>query len=227
MVNTRKIKERQARDDLILSVASDLLKTQGLLGLSMQAIADCTDYSKGTIYQHYACKEDILAKLVIRCGCSLIDLMKIALKEGQSLRHKVVLASAAFLINAEQFPETAVLVSKAKSPDFQEKLHASIQSEMAANEQAILQQVIELFSSYENFDCEKVKDAAFGWWAMKWGVQDVLSNGWETERLGFSDPREYFFRSLHIFLDGLGVSPIEHRYSWSDIQQQAHTFFKI
>lgn len=44
---------RLEREELILNVALSLLKNDGFHGLNMQAIANQTDYSKGTIYQRY------------------------------------------------------------------------------------------------------------------------------------------------------------------------------
>ena len=50
---SRKAKEIESRNELIMSVAQSLLAEKGLQGLTMQAIADLTEYSKGTIYQQF------------------------------------------------------------------------------------------------------------------------------------------------------------------------------
>ena len=43
-----------------------MLLEKGYLGLTMDRIADEAEYSKGTIYQHFTCKEEIVAALGIR-----------------------------------------------------------------------------------------------------------------------------------------------------------------
>ncbi|MGK0445539.1 MAG: AcrR family transcriptional regulator [Bermanella sp.] len=223
---SRKDQVRLEREELILSVALSLLKESGLNGLTMQAIADRTEYSKGTIYQHFSCKEDVLAKLVIRCGQRLISLIDLALANSHGLRHKVVMVSWAFFINAELESETASLVSMVKSPEFQTKISDSQQEDLSIIDQSILSRVIGLFTQQTDIGADKVKVGAFGWWAMKWGVQDVLMNDWEMSKLGFDDPKHYFFESLHVFLDGLGVQRDEFSHDFEKVQAQAKQIFR-
>ena len=212
---------RMEREELILDVALSLLKKDGFHGLSMQIIADQTDYSKGTIYQHFSCKEDLLAKLVIRCGERLISLIDVALENSDGLRHKVVMVSWAFFMNAELEPETAGLVSMVKSPEFQTKVSDAHQSAISIIDQSILSRVIGLFTNQTDIGAEKIKIGAFGWWAMKWGVQDVLVNDWEMSKFGFDDPKYYFFESLHVFLDGLGVKRDQVSHDYTMVQALA------
>ena len=223
---SRKDQVRLEREELILSVALSLLKEFGLNGLTMQAIADRTEYSKGTIYQHFSCKEDVLAKLVIRCGQRLISLIDLALANSHGLRHKVVMVSWAFFINAELESETASLVSMVKSPEFQTKISDAQQADLSIIDQSILSRVIGLFTQQTDIGADKVKVGAFGWWAMKWGVQDVLVNDWEMSKLGFDDPKHYFFESLHVFLDGLGVQRDEFSHDFEKVQAQAKQIFR-
>jgi len=223
---SRKEHLRLEREELILRVALSLLKESGLNGLTMQAIANLTEYSKGTIYQHFTCKEDVLAKLVIHCGQRLIALIDLALDNSEGLRHKVVMVSWAFFINAELESETAGLVSMVKSPEFQTKISESQQKAISVIDQSILSRVIGLFTQQSDISADKVKVGAFGWWAMKWGVQDVLVNDWEMSRLGFDDPKRYFFESLHVFLDGLGVQRDSISHDFETVQAHAKQIFQ-
>lgn len=216
---------RLEREELILNVALSLLKNDGFHGLNMQAIANQTDYSKGTIYQHFSSKEDVLAKLIIRCGERLISLIDIALNNSHGLRHKIVMVSWAFFINAEQESETAGLVSMVKSPEFQTKVTPAHQQAISIIDQSILSRVIGIFTNQTDIPAEKIKIGAFGWWAMKWGVQDVLVNDWEMSKLGFDDPKHYFFESLHVFLDGLGVKRDDISHDFEMVQAQAKHVF--
>jgi len=222
----RKLKERQGRDELILSVAKQLLVEQGMAGLSMQAIADQTDYSKGTIYQHYGCKEDVVAKLAISCGEGLISMIDLALKSAHSVRHKVVLVSAAYFINSQAQPEVTKLVSNLNTPEFKEKVSQKLLDEFKGNEDIIIKRILTLFSEGTGFNSSKVMDAAFGWWSMQWGVQDILAKGWDMQDLGFANPVQYFFRSLHIYLDGLGVPEDKTCHDWEQLRLQAQQIFQ-
>ncbi|MDH4361855.1 MAG: TetR/AcrR family transcriptional regulator, partial [Nitrospirota bacterium] len=59
-VSERKKREYTQRESLIIDAARKLLLDRGYLDLNMDQIADVTEYSKGTIYQHFSCKEEIL-----------------------------------------------------------------------------------------------------------------------------------------------------------------------
>jgi len=223
----RKLKERLERDELILSVARQLVIEKGLVGLTMQSIANLTDYSKGTIYKHYGCKEDVVAKLVIRCGKQLIDMIDLALEYGNSTRHKVLLVSAAYCIHGQSQPEIAPLLSKLKTPDVRVKLSEKLQIEFSQNEDGMLKRILTLFSEGTGFENSKVMDAAFGWWTMQWGLQDILANGWDMSALGYAKPELFFFRSLHMYLDGLGICDDESCHDWEEIKGQAQKIFQL
>jgi len=60
---TRKEREVQEREAKILLLARTMLRESGYLGLSMDRIAAQMEYSKGTIYQHFRNKEEIILAL--------------------------------------------------------------------------------------------------------------------------------------------------------------------
>jgi AcrR family transcriptional regulator len=62
---TRKQREIQERERLFLRIARKMLIEQGYAGLSMDRLAEATEYSKGTVYQHFQTKEDLVAALLI------------------------------------------------------------------------------------------------------------------------------------------------------------------
>jgi len=63
---TRKQREIQQREAMLLDVARTLLMEYGFAGLSMDRLAEATEYSKGTIYQHFSTKEDLVAALAVQ-----------------------------------------------------------------------------------------------------------------------------------------------------------------
>lgn len=63
----RKQRDLRHREDLFLDRARRLFLQRGYHGLTMDRIASATGYSRGTIYQHFTCKEEIIVSLVNRC----------------------------------------------------------------------------------------------------------------------------------------------------------------
>lgn len=59
-----KDRQRQERQDLILRVAGDLLAERGYNEVSLDEIAARVGISKGTIYLHFASKEDLVVALL-------------------------------------------------------------------------------------------------------------------------------------------------------------------
>ena len=73
---TRKQREIQSREGRILEVARSMIVQDGYHGLSMDRIAEALEYSKGTIYQHFSCKEEILMALVNQAMERRLDLFR-------------------------------------------------------------------------------------------------------------------------------------------------------
>ncbi len=217
----RKALERENRDKLILTVAQQMLAEGGLSALSMQGIADRTDYSKGTIYQHYGCKEDVVARMVLGCGQKLVGYIKAALAKGGSSREKVVLVSSVFFMNTQMEPVLSRLVGNIQSADFKTKISKPYQEEIALIDSQMLQCALSLFNGVAGFDEQKKRDATFGWWSMQWGVLDLLANKWDLAQMGFADPEQRYFRSLHLYLDGLGLPADDQCHDWQQLQTQA------
>ncbi len=65
---TRKQREIRQREAYLLDVARKMLMEHGFSGLSMDRLAEATEYSKGTVYQHFSTKEDLVAALAVREG---------------------------------------------------------------------------------------------------------------------------------------------------------------
>ncbi len=61
--SSRKQREVQHREQMLLEVGRQMLIEHGFAGLSMDRLAEATEYSKGTVYQHFSTKEDLVAAL--------------------------------------------------------------------------------------------------------------------------------------------------------------------
>lgn len=63
---TRKERERNAREELILDHAQRLLLRDGYQNLNLDELARAIEYSKGTIYLHFQTKEDLTLAIAVR-----------------------------------------------------------------------------------------------------------------------------------------------------------------
>jgi AcrR family transcriptional regulator len=217
---SRKQQEIKVRDQLILSAASLLFAEQGYHGTTMQNIADAVDYSKGTIYQHYTCKEEVLAKLFLQCSDTLQASMQKIINKDFHIRDTILLISGIILKHTKDEPGIAGNVTLVQSLDFVAKLSQDSQKQLLDSERIMLSQVISIFSNYPEFDAKKVKSAAFGWWSMQLGVQNIMVSGWQIETMGFKSPEEHIIESLNVFITGLGISTMGTCESWLDVKKK-------
>jgi AcrR family transcriptional regulator len=66
-VAPRKQTQIAVRETEILRIAGDILATHGLEGLTMERILERVDFSKGTLYNHFTCREDLLVAFHAKC----------------------------------------------------------------------------------------------------------------------------------------------------------------
>src|SRR5580692_12527778 len=101
---TRKQREVQGREGRILEVARSMIVHDGYHGLSMDRIAEALEYSKGTIYQHFSCKEDILMALVNQAVECRLDLFRRAAAMRGRTRERMTAIGAAAELFFELYP---------------------------------------------------------------------------------------------------------------------------
>lgn len=63
----RKQTQIAERETEILRIAGEILGTHGLEGLTMERVLERVTFSKGTLYNHFTCKEDLLVAFHAKC----------------------------------------------------------------------------------------------------------------------------------------------------------------
>lgn len=76
---TRKQRELAQREQHLLNTAQALLIERGYIGLTMDRLAEATEFSKGTVYQHFSNKEDLVAAIAERSSAMRAELFERAL----------------------------------------------------------------------------------------------------------------------------------------------------
>ncbi|MCP4641677.1 MAG: TetR/AcrR family transcriptional regulator [bacterium] len=103
----RKRRERDAREALLLDAGRKLLLKGGYHGLTMARVAEATSYSKGTVYHHFSCKEELIIALAARSYEKQRDLVdRAALFKGRP-RERMVAVGEATAIFARLYPDDA------------------------------------------------------------------------------------------------------------------------
>jgi len=102
---TRKQREIQEREQLILEVARKMLLKRGYLGVTMDRIAQEIEYSKGTVYQHFSSKEDVLVALTGQTTRTRADLFVRAAAYNGTPRDRMTAIGVADDLFVRLFPQ--------------------------------------------------------------------------------------------------------------------------
>lgn len=224
---TRKQREIQNRIELILKVGRDLLSRHGYRGLTMNRIAELTEYSKGTIYQHFGCKEEVVHSIVARGTQRLIGMLSRARSYKGSCRLKFTLASEAYFLFWKLYPTEIAMLQTAKSSSVKEKISRSQQEEFQFLEARLM---AELCSTIEEGvgagelslpEGTSVQELAFGSWSILHGALSVSQGVTELSHVGIDNIVNSVRKNFQIYLDGCRWKPLSNDYSRENAQEIA------
>jgi AcrR family transcriptional regulator len=96
-MKTRNRKEREVhqREIEFLDLARRMITDDGLASFNMDRLAEATEYSKGTVYQHFACKEDLIAALAVQSIGRRVAWFERALRFNGTTRERMQALNAA------------------------------------------------------------------------------------------------------------------------------------
>ena len=218
--SARKQREIEQREALILDVARKMLLEVGYIGLNMDRIAEATEYSKGTIYQHFSCKEDVLVAL---CHQSLQKqaefFERAATFKGRTRERMAAIGEAYALfvrLHPHYFQSGQIIHSaavRAKTSDERQRHLQTGEHRCMAVVSGIIRDAIAqgdlvppVWSSPEKL--------TFGLWAMTFGAYMLMTSDLPLEILGIGDPRATLRGNSHALLDGFGWHPLSSEWDY-------------
>ena len=127
---TRKQREILEREELILTAAQTLLHQHGYNYLTMDRVAETVEYSKGTIYNHFASKEDLVCSLCCRCITNLIDVFERAYQYPGSTRERYSAIGIGYSLYHQLHPMDTQNIQTVKNNAVREKVSEDKLAEM-------------------------------------------------------------------------------------------------
>jgi len=216
----RKQQEIDLREEELLGIARRLLLKKGVGGLTMERIAAATAYSKGTIYQHFGSKEDVLAALARQSSLRRIALFeRAALFKGRS-RERMIAIGKADEVVYRMHPDYFVSELVINSRHVRERLPAARQAELRSLQErafAVLLGVIR--DAYASGDLHP----AGAWLTPEkvllglWGISHGLYALWNTDlpiHKWADDLFETHHRLTNLLCDGYGWRPFSNEWDY-------------
>jgi AcrR family transcriptional regulator len=210
----RKQREFQLREQLILDTAQNMLHEHGYAQLTMERIAEAVEYSKGTIYNHFSSKEDLVCSLCCRCVTNLIELFKRAYDYPGTTRERFSAIGIAYSLYHQLYPLDAQNIQIVKTNAVREKLGADKLHELNALEHEITQLCVDLVN--EAIDKGDIDHSAnhtadtivFGFWSMLYGGMLLAQSDIPLEDLGFSPVVTMLWHNSQRLMDAYGWQPL-------------------
>lgn len=217
---TRKQRQWQQREALILDVARQMLLEGGYLGLNMDRIAEAVEYSKGTIYQHFSCKEDVLSAICTQSLEQMVTLFERGNTFVGRTRERIIAIGEAYDLFVQLYPHHFQSSYILQTVSIREKTSKARQQRLEACEHRCMaivsgivrdglvqgDLVLPTWISPEQF--------TFGLWALTSGAHAIMAHK-SLESLGIERPHDTLYNNYHIMLDGVGWQPLSHVWDYA------------
>lgn len=218
------------REEELVDLAVTILNEQGFAGLSLEKLTAKSCYSKGTIYNHFASKEDCLSALCIRAISSILELFKRALTFDGNSREKAVAVHYAYQLYARLQPTLFMAVLSSKAPGVREKTSPertqvtdSLEFEINNFSDAMFRNAI-AEGSLILPDHISVETLTFSNWAMSFGTNALAMSAAEAKAVNRLDPNTLLLQNISLLHDGMNWAPLakdwDYQNTWQRVEQE-------
>lgn len=217
---SRKQREIRLREAKILAVARDQILEGGYLGLNMDRIAAQIEYSKGTIYQHFRNKEEILLALVNEALDTRLRMFRVAADVDERPRIRLATIGAAAEAFVEQFPYHFKVEQLVRASSIWEKTSPERRELMQSCERHCMGTVVELVhAGVASGDLElpegvQPEEVVFGLWSIYLGTQIISHSSDSLADIGITCPTSSLRKNQAKMLDGYGWRPLSGDYDF-------------
>lgn len=220
---------RQQREQELLQLAQQILRQDGFAGLTMDRLTALSEVSKGTVYNHFSSKEDVLTALSVDSLQRLQRLFQQAAGfAGHSRERALALHHAYHLFSAAE-PTLFLCLLSAATPGVMEKSSA----ERLARRQQL---EVELLTQCQTILAEAVaaghlclpagvalEQWSFINWAMAFGCNALFVPLRQLGLFAGFQADQVNLYSINLLFDGMGWQPLatdwDYQASWQRIGQ--------
>lgn len=212
--NDRKQREMQEREAKILECARPMFIEGGYNGLNMDRLTSMLEYSKGTIYNHFSCKEEIIITLAIQTLEKRLAMFeKASLFQGTSRERIAAIGTAAELF-VKTYPDHFCVEQTIRLDSIWDKTSESRRTLMSNYEHRCIGIVGGIVRDgiargdvhlSENVTPEEI---VFGLWSLSVGGYSIITTSKSLGDLGMTDPFRMLRRNYNRFLDGIQWQPL-------------------
>lgn len=209
------------REKRILEISRDHLLSGGYLGLSMDRVAAEMEYSKGTLYQHFRNKEEIILALANEALRARTAMFERASSIGENSRQRIASIGAAAQAFLEVAPHYFVVEQIVRASSIWEKTSPERREIMQLCERNCMEVVGGVVREAVAIgelalpDSLQPEDVVFGLWSINWGAQTIASSSEALDKLGIRSAVQALRECQNRMLDGFDWRPLSTDFDYS------------
>ncbi|MCA9035004.1 MAG: TetR/AcrR family transcriptional regulator [Planctomycetaceae bacterium] len=221
-----KQQEIRDREQRILQLSRKLVLSGGYHGLSLDSLATELGVSRGTIYNHFKCKEDIILALLVET----MDIRRAMFQRAAAWRAATRERLAAIGVAAEMFvrlyPDHFRVEHIVKSDSIWEKTSPDRRSLVKGCQMqcvGIVAGVVRdgIANGHVTLpDGMAPEDLVFGLWSMTEGAYAIIATSEAIAELGIREPFQAIRRNIHSLIDGFGWTPLSSSHDYESTARQ-------
>ena len=211
---SRKQIEIDRREHDVLDVARDMVIRGGYHGLNMDRIARELGCSKGTVYNHFSCKEEILLALANVTMDKRSDMFERAAAFRGTSRERMTAVGVAQELFVRLYPDHFKVEQIVRASSIWEKTSEKRREKLNAAEgrcMGITSGIVRDAIAHGDLDLgdqTSPEEIVFGLWSMSLGAFTIAFTSGAIRQLGVSDPAESLWKNYTALLDGFGWRPL-------------------
>lgn len=218
---TGKQREIQLRDDRFIDAAQEILLRDGYHGLTMAQVAAATGFSKGTVYNHFSCKEELVVALGSRLRGERLALMERAIAAPGRPRERMVAIGESAEYFARTNPSGVRVLNLIHAEAILEKVSDAQREALLDYDARALRHMVSIVE--EAIDAGDLTLPArttphaltFALWSLVDGGAAAAVSGVPLAKVGIPDPYAAIGRGAHMLMDGAGWRPLSTDWDYS------------
>lgn len=213
----RKAREVADREQLLLDIGLDIIEQHGFSALTMDKLTQQSEYSKGTVYNHFSSKEDLLTALCLRAVRVQQVLYNKLTRFDACAREKVIGFAFAYELFAKLNPALFMVGLTVKTSAIREKASAQRSNAITEAENELIEMMIAMANgAIEVGELDKkyaknLYQVTFSIWSMGFGTVSLMRTLGECGASSCIDnicADNSLLYHISLLLDGLGWKPL-------------------
>jgi AcrR family transcriptional regulator len=215
-------KTQLERENILLDCAQAFIKRESIAALTIDKLVKELPFSKGTVYNHFTSKEDLLLGLCNRGMSILADLFSRARQFDGLSREQGLAIHFAYMLYAKLYPTLFMLVLTAKTSNITDKASTSRQEEHLNLEGQLIGPIVSIFQdSLKRGEIAPpmpmtLEQLSFACWSLSFGTNALLLQNIERcgTRASLIVERE-LINNVNILFDGFQFRPLTKEHDWT------------